>query len=92
MPIVRRTREVTKTEGGKHVEISRYNKLTGKGVFKEKDIEYKTKEGPRVKYVEKQTVRRDKDKDWKSSKESKKLMVGGKKVKSESFFTKYKNK
>lgn len=87
---IRRTREVTKSSGGKHIEISKYNPMTGTGVFKEKDIEYKTKESPRVKYVEKQVVKRDNDKNWKSSKESKKLVVGGKKVKAESNFTTYK--
>jgi hypothetical protein len=89
LPKIKRTREVTKSSGGKHVEISKYNPITGKGVFKEKDIEYKTKESPRVKYVEKQVVRRDKDKNWKSSKESKNLIVGGKKVKAESNFQTY---
>jgi len=92
MPIIRRNREVIKSDGGKHVEISRYNKITGKGVFKEKDVEYKTKDTPKVKYVEKQVVKRDKNKDWKSSKESKKLVIGGRKIKSQNEFTKYKNK
>jgi hypothetical protein len=90
MPIIKRTREVTKSSGGKHIEISRYNPITGKGVFKEKDVEYKTKDTPKVKYVEKQVVRRDKDKNWKSSKESKKLLIGGRKTKSNSEFIKYK--
>jgi hypothetical protein len=87
---IRRTREVTKSPGGKHIEISKYNPMTGKGTFKEKDIEYKAKGSPRVKYVEKQVVKRDNDLNWKSSKESRKLVVGGKKMKAESNFTTYK--
>jgi hypothetical protein len=92
MPVgkLKRNREVTKSSGGKHIEISKYNPMTGTGVFKEKDVEYKTKGSPRVKYVEKQVVKRDNDLNWKSSKESRKLVIGGKKVKSTSDFQKYK--
>ena len=42
--ILKRTREVIKTDGGKNIQISSYNRLTKKGVSKEKDITYKTKD------------------------------------------------
>lgn len=79
-------RSITKTSGGKHVEVDRFNRLTGKGVSKEKDITYGS---PREKYTEKQVVRRDRDLNWKSEKTSKSLKVGGKKIRSESNFEKY---
>lgn len=84
------TKEVTKTPEGRHVEIDKFNKVTGKGVSKERDITFKSKGQPREKYVEKQVVRRDKDLNWKSEKTSKSLSVGGRKVKSESNFNTYK--
>jgi hypothetical protein len=83
-------KEVIKTPEGKHIEVDRFNKITGKGVSKEKDITFKSENQPREKYVEKQIVRRDKDLNWKSEKTSKSLSVGGKKVKSESNFNRYK--
>ena len=92
MPIkkIRLTREISKTDAGKNVITTRYNPYTKTGVMKEKDITYKSKEGPRVKFVEKQVVKRDKDLNWKSSSETKKLIKGGKKIKSESTFSTYK--
>ena len=71
--IIKRTREVIKTANGKNIQTTYYNRLTKKGVSKEKDITYRTKDEPRIKYVDKQVVRRDKDLNWKSSKETKKL-------------------
>jgi hypothetical protein len=88
--ILKRTREVIKTDGGKNIQISSFNRLTKKGVSKEKDITYKTKDEPRAKYIEKQVVKRDKEGDWTSQKESKKLFKGGKKVRSDVQYETYK--
>lgn len=86
----RRTRTVTKSDFGKNVEISRYNPITKKGVYKEKDVAYRADGSPREKYVEKQVVKRDKDWNWKSEKTSRSLYIGGKKKKSETSFSTYK--
>ena len=88
--ILKRSREVVKTANGKNIQISSYNRLTKKGVSKEKDITYKTKAEPRTRYVEKQVVKRDGDGNWKSGKETRKLFTGGKKVKSDATYTNYK--
>jgi hypothetical protein len=80
---VRKSRSVERSDGGRHVEISKYNKLTGKGIYKEKDITKGSSGEKRVKYVEKHVVRRDKALNWKSSSESRKLIVGGKVIKKE---------
>lgn len=82
-------REVTKTTEGKHIEVDKFNRLTGKGVSKEKDITFKSKESPKEKYVEKQVVKRDKDLNWKSEKTSRSLSLGGKKIRSESSYNVY---
>ena len=88
--IINRTREVIKTDVGKNIQTSSYNRLTKKSVSKEKDITYKTKAEPRTRYVEKQVVKRDGDGNWKSGKETRKLFTGGKKVKSDATYTNYK--
>jgi hypothetical protein len=88
--LTKRTREVVKTDGGKNIQISSYNRLTKKGVSKEKDITYKTKETPRSKFIEKQVVKRNADGDWTSQKETKKLVKGGKKVRSDVQYETYK--
>lgn len=88
--LIKKTREVVKSPYGKNIETSVYNRITKKGTSKEKDITYKTKDEPRIKYVEKQVVKRDPDFKWKSSKESKKLLNNGKKVKSETTYQTYK--
>jgi hypothetical protein len=88
--ILKRTREVIKTDGGKNIQTSSYNRLTKKGVSKEKDITYKTKETPRAKFIEKQVVKRNADGDWTSQKETKKLVKGGKKVRSDVQYETYK--
>ena len=88
--ILKRTREVIKTDAGKNIQISSFNRLTKKGISKEKDITYKTKDEPRAKYIEKQIVKRDKEGDWTSQKESKKLFKGGKKVRSDVQYETYK--
>jgi len=82
MGIIRRTKEVVKTDTGKNTVKTKYNKVTKKGVTKEKDITYKDKSSPRMKYVDKEVVKRTIDSNWKSSKSTKKLYSGGKKVKS----------
>ena len=74
--LIKRTREVVETPYGKNIQTTLYNRLTKKGVSKEKDITYRTKDEPRIKYVDKQVVRRDKDLNWKSSKETKKVEEG----------------
>lgn len=84
-------RQVTKTPEGRHVEVDKFNRLTGKGVSKEKDITFKSKGSPREKYVEKQVVKRDSDLNWKSEKTSRRLSSGGKRVRSESNFNTYDN-
>jgi hypothetical protein len=88
--ILKRTREVIKTDGGKNIQISSFNRLTKKGISKEKDITYKTKDEPRSKYIEKQVVKRNKEGDWTSQKETKKLFKGGKKVRSDVQYETYK--
>jgi hypothetical protein len=88
----RRTRTVTKYEPGKVVEISRYNPITKKGVYKQKEIAYRVDGEPREKFVEKQVVKRDKDWNWKSEKSKSSLYIGGKKQKSETSFNTYKPK
>ena len=88
--ILKKTREVIKTDAGKNIETSSYNRLTGRSVSKEKDITYKTKDEPRAKYIQKQLVKRKKDGDWKSEKETKKLFKGGKKVRSDVQYETYK--
>ena len=87
--IIRRKKEVTKTPEGKNVQLTSYNKLTKKGTTKEKDITYKSKDNPRIKFVEKEVVKRDKDMNWKSLKNTKKLFEGGKKIKKSTDFEKY---
>lgn len=89
--IVKRKRESIKTDTGKNIEISKYNKLTGRSVYKEKDIAYRQKGEPREKYVEKQVVKRDKNKNWKSELTSKVLKVKGKKVKKQTEYNTYTN-
>lgn len=76
-----RTKVVEKTKTGKNIEISKYNKLTGRSVYKEKDIAYRQNGEPREKYIEKQVVKRDSNKDWKSEKNTKKLKIGLKVIK-----------
>ena len=76
-----RTKVVEKTKTGKNIEISKYNKLTGRSVYKEKDIAYRQKGEPREKYIEKQVVKRDSNKDWKSEENTKKLKIGLKVIK-----------
>jgi hypothetical protein len=88
--IIKRTREVIKTDAGKNIQTSSYNRITGRSVSKEKDITDKTKAEPRTRYVEKQVVKRDGDGNWKSGKETRKLFTGGKKVKSDATYTNYK--
>jgi hypothetical protein len=88
--LIKRTREVVETPYGKNIQTTLYNRLTKKGVSKEKDITYRTKDEPRIKYVDKQVVRRDKDLNWKSSKETKKLLNDGKKIKSDVTYKTYK--
>jgi hypothetical protein len=88
----RRNRTVTKYEHGKVVEVSRYNPITKKGVYKEKDISYRADGAPREKYIDKQVVKRDKDWNWKSEKTKSSLYIGGKKQKSETSFSTYKTK
>ena len=88
--ILKRSREVIKTDAGKNIQISSYNKLTKKGVSKEKDITYRTKDEPRSKYIDKAVVRRNKEGDWTSLKETKKLFKGGKKVRSDVQYETYK--
>ena len=88
--LIKRTREVVETPYGKNIQTTSYNRLTKKGVSKEKDITYRTKDEPRIKYVDKQVVRRDKDLNWKSSKETKKLLNDGKKIKSDVTYKTYK--
>ena len=90
--ILKKTREVIKTDAGKNIQTSSYNRLTGRSVSKEKDITYKTKDKPRIKYVEKQLVKRKKDGDWKSEKETKKLFKNGKKISSEEDYETYQKK
>jgi hypothetical protein len=87
--LIKTNREVTRTPEGKHVEIDKFNKLTGKGVSKEKDITFRTKESPREVYTQKMVVKRDNDLNWKSKKESQTFKVGGKKIRSESSFDTY---
>ena len=82
-------REVTKTPEGKHVEIDKFNRLTGKGVSKEKDFTFRSKGSPREVYTQKMVVKRDNDLNWKSKKESQTFRVGGKKIRSESSFDTY---
>ena len=86
--LIKRTREVVETPYGKNIQTSSYNRLTGRSVSKEKDITYKTKDEPRIKYIDKQVVRRYEDGDWKSEKTIKKLLNNGKKIKSD---VQYKN-
>jgi hypothetical protein len=88
----RREKVVEKYPGSKDIEITRYNPITGKGVTKLKQIEYKTDESPRRVYKSKEVVKRDKDLNWKSYNQSQKLFVGGKKVKSENKYTTYDGK
>ena len=88
--ILKRSREVVKTANGKNIQISSYNRLTKKGVSKEKDITYKTKDEPRIKFIDKQVVRRDGDGNWKSEKLTKKLLNDGKKIKSDVTYKTYK--
>jgi hypothetical protein len=88
--ILKRSREVVKTANGKNIQISSYNRLTKKGVSKEKDITYRTKDEPRIKFIDKQVVRRDKDGNWKSEKLTKKLINDGKKIKSDVTYKTYK--
>ena len=90
--ILKKTREVIKTDAGKNIQTYSYNRLTGRSVSKEKDITYKTKDKPRIKYIEKQVVNRKKDGDWKSEKETKKLIKGGKKISSEENYETYQKK
>ena len=90
--LIKRTREVIKTANGKNIQTTYYNRLTKKGISKEKDITYKTKDEPRIKYVEKQLVKRKKDGDWKSEKETKKLFKNGKKFSSEENYETYQKK
>jgi hypothetical protein len=87
--LIKRTKEVVKTAGGKNIQTTSYNRLTGRSVSKEKDIAYKTENTPRTKFVEKQVVKRDRDKNWKSEKVTKKLFKGFKKVKSDKQYTTY---
>jgi len=88
--LIERTREVVETPYGKNIQTTLYNRLTKKGVSKEKDITYKTKEAPRSKFIEKQVVKRNADGDWTSQKETKKLVTGGKKVRSDVQYETYK--
>ena len=88
--IIKRTRDVIKTDSGKNIQTSSYNRITGRSVSKEKDITDKTKAEPRTRYVEKQVVKRDKDGNWTSGKETRKLFTGGRKVKSDTTYTNYK--
>jgi len=88
--IIKRTREVIKTDNGKNIQTTSYNRLTGRSISKEKDITYKTKDQPRIKFIDKQVVRRDQDKNWKSEKVTKKLFKGFKKVKSDEQYKTYK--
>ena len=88
--ILKRSREVVKTANGKNIQISSYNRLTKKGVSKEKDITYKTKDEPRIKFIDKQVVRRVGDGNWKSEKLTKKLLNDGKKIKSDVTYKTYK--
>lgn len=82
-------REVTRTPEGKHIEVDKFNRLTGKGVSKEKDVTFRSKGSPREKYTQKMVVKRDNDLNWKSKKESQSLKIGGKKIRSESNFDIY---
>lgn len=93
MPLkkVRKSKEVTRTSSGKNVVITKYNPNTKTGIVKEKDITYKTADSPRIKFVEKEVVKRDKDSNWKSLKTTKKLFEGGKKIKKSTEFKKFKN-
>jgi hypothetical protein len=50
--LIKRTREVVETPYGKNIQTTLYNRLTKKGVSKEKDITYRTKDEPRIKYVD----------------------------------------
>lgn len=82
-------REVTRTPEGKHIEIDKFNRLTGKGVSKEKDVTFRSKGSPREVYTQRMVVKRDKDLNWKSKKESQAFRVGGKKIRSESSYDTY---
>jgi hypothetical protein len=85
----RREKVVEKYPNSKDIEITRYNPITGKGVTKQKQIEYKSDGSPKRVFKSKEVVRRDKDLNWKSLSESKKLFVGGKKVAAEKKYTTY---
>ena len=88
--LIKRTREVIKTVNGKNIQTTYYNRLTKKGISKEKDITYKTKDQPRIKFIDKQVVKRNQDGDWKSEKVTKKLFKGFKKIKSDEQYNTYK--
>jgi ribosomal protein L37AE/L43A len=88
--LIKRTREVIKTANGKNIQTTYYNRLTKKGISKEKDITYKTKDQPRIKFIDKQVVKRNQDGDWKSEKVTKKLFKGFKKIKSDEQYNTYK--
>ena len=77
----KKTKTVQKTKAGKNVEIQKYNPLTGKGVTKEKDVEYKSSNSPRKVYKSKEVVKRDKDKNWKSLTEKKVLKENNRTIK-----------
>ena len=88
--VFKKTREVIKTANGKNIQTTYYNRLTKKGISKEKDITYKTKDQPRIKFIDKQVVKRNQDGDWKSEKVTKKLFKGFKKIKSDEQYNTYK--
>lgn len=84
-------RDVTKSEYGKYIEVSRFNPITGKGVYKEKEVEYKSPGSPKRVYKQKEVVKRDKDLNWKSYDITKVLKEKGKKAKKYREFETYKN-
>ena len=94
--ILKRTREVIKTDAGKNIQTSYYinrkDNIPGRGVSKEKDITYRTKDKPRIKYIDKQVVKRDKEGHLKSLKETKNLLDGFKKIKSDVTYKTYQKK
>jgi hypothetical protein len=81
-----KTRKIKETETSnyiKNIEKSRYNPITRKSVFKEKQIEYGTDNSPRSVFISKEIVKRDKNNNWKSLSESKKLRINRKKTRAE---------
>jgi hypothetical protein len=90
--IIKRDKEVIKTPAGKNIYRSKYNKLTGRTKEVEKDVEYKDKDlsTPKIVYKNITIVKRDKDKNWKSEKNTMSLKKDGKLTKKNIEYKTYK--